>query len=227
MTEDNNQKFLNAYNRLDNYLKNIAGVTRQINLISYLERILPEQQQSELNTIRQYKNVVESHGVNPGAKKPIVPKEWVSWLERELQYCKNNRNAIAIQLKQMLKESGNRNNNNQNNNNQNNNNRNNNYQSNNNQNNNRNNNNRNNNQNNNNRNNKKNRQNHNNGAYTSDKNGSQNKHIAKSNNNQRTDKKQLSKVAQIRKALLVFLISFLGLALLVVAIYGLISTLIK
>lgn len=225
MTEDNNQKFLNAYNRLDNYLKNIAGVKRQINLISYLERILPEQQQSELNTIRQYKNVVESHGVNPGAKKPIVPKEWVSWLEKELQYCKNNRNAIAIQLKQMLKESDNRNNKNRNNN-QNNNNRNNNYQSNNNQNNNRNNNNRNNNQNNNNRNNKKNRQNHNNGAYTSDKNGSQNKHIEKSNNNPRTDKRQLSKVAQIRKALLVFLISFLGLALLVVAIYGLISTLV-
>ena len=213
MTEDNNQKFLNAYNRLDNYLKNIAGVTRQINLISYLERILPEQQQSELNTIRQYKNVVESHGVNPGAKKPIVPKEWVCWLERELQYCKNNRNAIAIQLKQMLKESDNRNNKNRNNNNQNNN-----YQNNNNQNNNR---------NNNNRNNKKNRQNRNSNVYASDKNdGSHNKHIAKSNNNQRTDKKQLSKVAQIRKALLVFLISFLGLALLVVAIYGLISTLV-
>ena len=227
MTEDNNQKFLNAYNRLDNYLKNIAGVTRQINLISYLERILPEQQQSELKTIRQYKNVVESHGVNPGAKKPIVPKEWVSWLERELQYCKNNRNAIAIQLKQRLKESGNRNNNNQNNNNQNNNNRNNNYQSNNNQNNNRNNNNLNNNQNNNNRNNKKNRQNHNNGAYTSDKNGSQNKHIEKSNNNPRTDKKQLSGFAQIRKKLIISAVILLWIVFLGGAIYGLISTLIK
>lgn len=222
MTEDNNQKFLNAYNRLDNYLKNIAGVTRQINLISYLERILPEQQQSELKTIRQYKNVVESHGVNPGAKKPIVPKEWVCWLERELQYCKNNRNAIAIQLKQMLKESDNRNNKNRNNNNQNNN-----YQNNNNQNNNRNNNNRNNNQNNNNRNNKKNRQNYNNGAYTFDKNdGSHNKHIAKSNNNQRTDKKQLSGFAPIRKKLIISAVILLWIVFLGGAIYGLISTLV-
>ena len=47
MTEDNNQKFLNAYNRLDNYLKNIAGVKRQINLISYL-RFSSLCQQSEI-----------------------------------------------------------------------------------------------------------------------------------------------------------------------------------
>lgn len=223
MTEDNNQKFLNAYNRLDNYLKNIAGVKRQINLISYLERILPEQQQSELNTIRQYKNVVESHGVNPGAKKPIVPKEWVSWLEKELQYCKNNRNAIAIQLKQMLKESDNRNNKNRNNNNHNNN-----YQNNNNRNNNnQNNNNRNNNQSNNNRNNKKNRQNRNSNVYTPDKNGSRNKHIAKSNNNPRTDKRQLSGFAPIRKKLIISAVILLWIVLLGGAIYGLISTLIK
>ena len=99
---DNNQEFLNAYNRLDNYLKRITGVSGNINLISYLERILPERQQSELKTIRGYKNTIESHGVNPGYKKPIVPYEWVRWLENELNYCKLNEDKISYKLKKIL-----------------------------------------------------------------------------------------------------------------------------
>lgn len=99
---DNNQEFLNAYNRLDNYLKRITGVSENINLISYLERILPEKQQSELKTIRGYKNTIVSHGVNPGYKKPIVPYEWVEWLEDELNYCKMNKDDIADRLKRQV-----------------------------------------------------------------------------------------------------------------------------
>lgn len=99
---DNNQEFLNAYNRLDNYLKGITGVSGNLNLISYLERILPERQQSELKTIRGYKNTIESHGVNPGYKKPIVPYEWVEWLEDELNYCKMHKDEIADRLKRQV-----------------------------------------------------------------------------------------------------------------------------
>lgn len=99
---DNNQEFLNAYNRLDNYLKGITGVSGNLNLISYLERILPERQQSELKTIRGYKNAIVSHGVNPGYKKPIVPYEWVEWLEDELNYCKMHKDEIADRLKRQV-----------------------------------------------------------------------------------------------------------------------------
>ena len=99
---DNNQEFLNAYNRLDNYLKGITGVSGNITLISYLERILPERQRSELKTIRGYKNAIVSHGVNPGYKKPIVPYEWVEWLEDELNFCKMHKDEIADRLKRQV-----------------------------------------------------------------------------------------------------------------------------
>ena len=84
----NNARFLSAYNRLDNYLKTLVRVPGRVNLISYLERILPEQKRSELKTVREFKNVIESHGVNPANKKPTVPEEWITWLLKELEWCK-------------------------------------------------------------------------------------------------------------------------------------------
>lgn len=104
---NNNQEFLNAYNRLDNYLKSITGAPERINLISYLERILSEKERSELKTIRGYKNTIESHGVIPGGQKPIVPRVWTLWLERKLQYCRQNNKAIATKLNELLKSSNN------------------------------------------------------------------------------------------------------------------------
>lgn len=93
-----NTEFLNAYNRLDNYLQSIVHVPKNTNLISYLERVLPEQQRAECKTIREYKNTIESHGVSPGAVKPTVPKEWIQWLNNTLSYCKKNSNKIAKQI---------------------------------------------------------------------------------------------------------------------------------
>ena len=95
---DSNVEFLNAYNRLDNYLNSIVKVPPHTNLISYLERILPEKQRSECKTVREYKNVIESHGVVPGDEKPIVPKEWIKWLNNMLSYCKKNREIIAKKI---------------------------------------------------------------------------------------------------------------------------------
>ena len=104
--KDNNQEFLYHYNRLDNYLRKISSAPERVNMISYLEKILPEKQQSELKTVRQFKNAVESHGVNPCGKKPSVPHDWVLWLRRILCECKLNREKIADRLKKELNESG-------------------------------------------------------------------------------------------------------------------------
>lgn len=99
---NNNEKFLAAYNRLDNYLQSLVKTSGHVNMISYLERISPEKKRSEFKTIRQYKNDIISHGVNPGGKKPIVPNEWVVWLLNELQWCKNNYKNIAPKLQKAL-----------------------------------------------------------------------------------------------------------------------------
>lgn len=103
-SRDINQEFLNMYNRLDNYLIKISGVSAHVNMIAYLEKILPEKLQGELKTIRQYKNAVESHGVNPNGKKPTVPREWVSWLREMLSFCKKEEKYIARKLKRELAE---------------------------------------------------------------------------------------------------------------------------
>ena len=105
---NNNDRFLSAYNRLDNYLQSIVKIRGQVNMISYLERILPEKQAAECKTIRQFKNSIESHGVNPGYKKPNVPEEWIKWLLDELEWCKIHRNTIAPKLQKALDFKNNR-----------------------------------------------------------------------------------------------------------------------
>lgn len=102
---DKNAKFLNMYNRLDNYLQGIVKVSGNVNLISYLERILPEQQRSECKTIREFKNTIESHGVNPGGVKPTVPEEWVKWLHDMLAYCKKNKAEVARKVQSVYDSS--------------------------------------------------------------------------------------------------------------------------
>ena len=71
-------------------------------MISYLEKMLPEKKRSELKTIREYKNLIESHGVNSGAEKPVVPRGWTLWLENELQYCKKHQSEVRQKLNRML-----------------------------------------------------------------------------------------------------------------------------
>lgn len=99
---NNNDRFLSAYNRLDNYLQSIVKTKGHVNMISYLERVLPEKQAAECKTIRQFKNSIESHGVNPGYKKPNVPEEWIKWLLNELEWCKTHRNTISPKLQRLL-----------------------------------------------------------------------------------------------------------------------------
>ena len=101
----NNNRFLSAYNRLDNYLQSLVSTSGHVNMIYFLEKISPEKQKSELKTIREYKNVIESHGVNPGEKKPVVPEEWINWLLRELDWCKKNADIIAPKLQKALNSS--------------------------------------------------------------------------------------------------------------------------
>ena len=100
----NNTRFLSAYNRLDDYLRSLVRTRGTVNMISYLERILPEKKAAECQTIRKYKNVVESHGVNPGDQKPIVPEVWITWLLDELEWCKRHRDIIAPKLQKALNE---------------------------------------------------------------------------------------------------------------------------
>ena len=102
---NNNARFMAAYNRLDNYLQSLVKTSGHVNMIWYLESISPEQKRSELKTIRQFKNSIKSHGVNPGLKEPIVPEEWIHWLLNELEWCKNNSRVIAPKLQSKLNSS--------------------------------------------------------------------------------------------------------------------------
>ncbi len=97
----NNDKFLCAYNRLDNYLQTIVHANKNANLISYLESVLPEKQRSECKTIRKFKNLSESHGVHPGEAKPTVPSEWIKWLEDMLDFCKKNSAQVAKKVQEV------------------------------------------------------------------------------------------------------------------------------
>lgn len=99
---DENKKFKTMYNRLDNYLKNLTRVRDDINLISYFERILPEKKQSELKIIRQFKNLVESHGVTVRGATPVAPKEYTIWLENSLNWCKANESWVKRKLTEIL-----------------------------------------------------------------------------------------------------------------------------
>ncbi len=103
---NNNQAFLNLYNRLDNYLKTICKVPphRNVNLISYLEVTLPEQKRSELKTIREYKNKFYSHGVVPGGQIPPATDAMIRWLEAELNYCKAHPQQVAAKVNVALEE---------------------------------------------------------------------------------------------------------------------------
>ena len=74
-------------------------------MIWYLERISPEKKRSELKTVREFKNIIKSHGVNPGLKEPEVPEEWIQWLLDELEWCKRNHKKIAPKLQRALDSS--------------------------------------------------------------------------------------------------------------------------
>ena len=99
---NNNARFLSAYNRLDNFLQSIVKTTGHVNMIWYLEKISPEEKRSKIQTVRRFKNVIKSHGVNPGFKEPTVPVEWISWLLSELEWCKKNSKKIAPKLQKEL-----------------------------------------------------------------------------------------------------------------------------
>ena len=98
----NNQKFKDAYNRLDRYLQSLVNVDGFINLVSYYERLLPEKKRSELRTIREFKNMVESHGVSIDGKVPLAPKEFTDWLLKELIYCKSNKEIISKKMQNLI-----------------------------------------------------------------------------------------------------------------------------
>ena len=102
----NNDRFLTAYNRLDNYLQSLVVVKGHVNMISYLERISPEKKRAEIKTIREYKNLILSHGVSPGDEKPEVPVTWITWLHNELAWCKRNASVIAPKLQNLLDKDG-------------------------------------------------------------------------------------------------------------------------
>ena len=102
MTGNSNERFLAAYNRLDNFLQSIVRTKYRVNMIWHLEQISPEEKRSKIQTVRQFKNVIASHGVNPGFVAPTVPEVWISWLLGELEWCKKNSARIAPKLQKVL-----------------------------------------------------------------------------------------------------------------------------
>ena len=103
MNESTNNRFLSQYNALDFYLKRITGNQTE-NMIAYYERILPQRLSAEMRTVREYKNKLESHPVLPENKKPIIPMEWVKWLERQYNYCLKNSQKVKFKLLNEMKK---------------------------------------------------------------------------------------------------------------------------
>lgn len=99
---DENKKFKTMYNRLDNYLKSLLRVGDDVNLIWCFEQILPEKKQSELKSIRKFKNLVESHGVTVRGATPVAPKEYTTWLENSLNWCKSNEKYVVRKMQEHL-----------------------------------------------------------------------------------------------------------------------------
>ena len=99
-----NREFRDAYNRLDRYLQNICNINSRVNLISYYEKILPEKKSSNLRTIREFKNQIESHGVSVGGEMPVAPKTFIDFLSNELAFCKKNKDMVANKIQKLLKE---------------------------------------------------------------------------------------------------------------------------
>lgn len=95
---DNNQKFLDAYNRLDNYLRDLVSGSSASNWIAVYEHIFEEQKNSEIRQIRKCKNDLCSHGVSVGGKMPEIPIEWVEYLLNELRFCTENRDLVREKM---------------------------------------------------------------------------------------------------------------------------------
>lgn len=99
---DKKREFLDLYNRLDRFLQSKLKVNYHVNLISYYEETLPEKKQSELKTIREFKNTHFSHSVSVRGAVPDVPQEYIDWLRDELNYVKRNYIRIVGKIQSCL-----------------------------------------------------------------------------------------------------------------------------
>lgn len=100
-----NQDFLDTYNRLNNVLIKIVGGKEGDVLISYLEEVSPEKIASQLKTIRHFRNNIPGHGVSVNGAMPEPPVEWIKFLNKEIQFVKNNANLISNKINAALNNS--------------------------------------------------------------------------------------------------------------------------
>ena len=87
---DENRRCLDAYNRLENYLRQLTGAEHYRGIIPAYERVIQPDRAAMLKTIRLFKNNVGSHGVAVGGKFPTAPAEYADFLYDELEFVTSN-----------------------------------------------------------------------------------------------------------------------------------------
>ena len=95
---DENRRCLDAYNRLENYLRQLTGAEHYRGIIPAYERVIEPDRAAMLKTIRLFKNNVGSHGVAVGGKFPTAPAEYADFLYDELEFVTANASEVREAL---------------------------------------------------------------------------------------------------------------------------------
>lgn len=95
---DENRRCLDAYNRLENYLRQLTGAENYRGIIPAYERVIQPDRAAMLKTIRLFKNNIGSHGVAVGGKFPTAPAEYAEFLYEELDFVTGNASEVRAAL---------------------------------------------------------------------------------------------------------------------------------
>lgn len=95
---DENRRCLDAYNRLENYLRQLTGAENYRGIIPAYERVIQPDRAAMLKTIRLFKNNIGSHGVAVGGKFPTAPAEYAEFLYEELDFVTANASEVRSAL---------------------------------------------------------------------------------------------------------------------------------
>ena len=95
---DENRRCLDAYNRLENYLRQLTGAEHYRGIIPMYERVIQPDRAAMLKTIRLFKNNIGSHGVAVGGKFPTAPAEYAEFLYDELDFVTANTSEVRAAL---------------------------------------------------------------------------------------------------------------------------------
>ena len=88
------QEFLNKYNILDAYLRDIVGADESKGMVSlYKDTLNDPEEQMQLRTMNKLRNEI-AHGVFPSNEPIKVDKSFVSILDKHIQYVRTHQKEV-------------------------------------------------------------------------------------------------------------------------------------